>query len=207
VSIDDEQFSINDEFKQSAFSLADEAELDEIEAVKCLLQSQEDVAILGRSLLECGIIRFHQERKYILDIIRLLLELSDLHHFQDGERVGPFSDYVDEAIYRTGSLRIVPRCVSAMDSIRAWIQRISDKMAAFRVLAGDQAVQMTGELETMEHSRTSLIHQHEMLAVILCRSIEAGKAEEDDFKAFIRAMKQAERYDAFLGKPPKCKGG
>lgn len=186
--------------------LADEVDLDEIEAARCLLESQEDPSTLGRSLLECGIIRFHQQRKYVLDAVRLLLELDGLDNDVDEtDGLEGIKLYVAERLFQPAlgadtTQRIVPRCMAAMKAIKSWLQKLGDKVAAAQTLGQTGPNRLSEEMETVEFSRVSLIQQHELLAVILCRSVEMRQASTADFEGFISFLKKADKYDALLGK-------
>ncbi|PKS13291.1 hypothetical protein jhhlp_000062 [Lomentospora prolificans] len=199
ITINGEEYSINDEFKQSVLNLADEVEINEIEAAAIVLDSQDDPGILGRSLLECSIIRFHQHRKYVLDIIRLLVDLDREAETESGPAYDYATQYLREGIFSVkDSLRIVPRCMAAMKDARAWIQKLNDKITAAAVLAGGQTPQLAGELETVEFSRVSLIQQHELMAIIMCRAIETNLGQEEDFKTLLAELKATDKYDSLL---------
>lgn len=98
--------------------------------------------------------------------------------------------------------RIVPRCMAAMKEIKAWLQKLGDKIAAAQTLGQAGPGQISEEMETVEFSRVSLMQQHELLGVILCRSIEMRQASTSDFMEFVSALKRLDRYDALLGKSP-----
>jgi nuclear pore complex protein Nup205 len=204
ITLDGVEFEINEIFQQNTFMLADEIDLDEQEAARCLLDSQEDIAVLGRSLLECGIIRFHQQRKYALDAFRLLLELGSLDSEIDNPELEEVAEaikaYIGARLFTSGSNRLIPRCMSAMGDIKAWLQKIGDKIAAAQTLGQAGANGMSGELETVEFSRVSLVQQHELLGVILCRSIEQQQGTVSDFLDFITTLKKVDKYDTLLGK-------
>lgn len=175
--------------------LADEVEINELDAAKYLFDSQGDVSILGRSLLECGIIRFHQQRKHVLDSVRLLLELISVDdEDEEHESLEDIQIYVAERLFLPGSERLVPRCVSAMVRVRVWLQNIGEKLAAAQTLG-----QMSEEVETVEFSRASLLQQHELLAVILARAIEKRQGNSEDFASFIANLRRADKYDTLLG--------
>jgi nuclear pore complex protein Nup205 len=203
---------VNDEFKQAILNLSDEAEIDEIEAARILLEAESDTTQLSRSLLECGIIRVHQHRRFTLDIVRLLIELDrDRRDELDDERQPGNEDgrediesdnsaiewahaLLAEAVWARGPERVVPRCLQSMRDIKGWIQKLADKITRASVLA-------TGpppELETIEFSRKSLVQQHELLGIILCRAVEAREANEDEFKGFLKELESADRYDNLL---------
>lgn len=197
-------YSVNEDFQQDVLLFADEIEIDELEAARCLFDSQQDPSILGRSLLECAIIRFHQQRKYALDAVRLLLELNGVEEeAEESLTLESIQVYVAGRLFRSGSkARLVPRCMSAMASIKTWLQRLGDKLAAAqtRGLAGPDG--MSEEVETVEFARASLIQQHELLAVIMSRSIEKRQGDSSDFANFIATLKKADRYDTLLGQSP-----
>jgi nuclear pore complex protein Nup205 len=157
------------------------------------------MAVLGRSLLECGLIRFHQQRKYVLDILRLLLDVEQLE-VDDQLEEPAFSDavkaYISERLF-SHSDRLAQRCLESMGHIKSWLARIADKIAAAQALG--QSISASAELETVEYSRLSLLQQHETLGVILCRAVEQRQAEVQDFRMLLDSLKRADKYDALLG--------
>lgn len=205
LSLDGNEYNINEKFQQDALLLSDEIDIDELDAARCLLDSQDDPSVLGRSLLECGIVRFHQQRKYLLDALRLLLELDSAdEEAEESSALEGIKMFVAARLFQSGpggSKRYVPRCMAAMAKIRTWLQRLGDKMAAAQTLNQGNAGGISEEMETVEFSRLSLIQQHEQLGVILCRCIEKRQAEISDFLDFISILKKADKYDTLLGMP------
>ncbi|CAI4219128.1 unnamed protein product [Parascedosporium putredinis] len=199
ITVNGDEYQINDEFKQNVLNLSDELEINELEAASLVLDSQDDPGILGRSLLECSIIRFHQHRKYVLDIIRLLVELDREAETETGPVYEYATQYLREGVFASnGAQRIISRCMTAMKDIRNWVQKLNDKITAAAVLAGVPTSQLSGELETVDFSRVSLIQQHELMAVIMCRAIETNLGQEDDFKALLAELKATDKYDCLL---------
>ncbi|OAQ68044.1 hypothetical protein VFPPC_04351 [Pochonia chlamydosporia 170] len=202
LSVEEQEFTINEKFQQDALLLSDELDLDEIEAAKCLLESQEDPSILGRSLLECAIIRFHQQRKYTLDALRLLLELDSVD--DDPDEAGALETikmFVAARLFQSrpgGTKRYVPRCMAAMAKIKVWLQKLADKISAAQALSQARPDQLSEEMETIEFSRVSLIQQHELLGVILCRCVEKRQADVSDFTDFVSTLKKVDKYDNLL---------
>ncbi|EEY20724.1 conserved hypothetical protein [Verticillium alfalfae VaMs.102] len=197
VFIDEEEYSVNEEFQQIALNLADEAEVNEIEAARYVLEAEEDTATLGRPLLECAIIRFHQQRKYILDSLRLMFEVDDLDDDEaDPEVVNVIQAYLaDNVLKDVNRKKLLPRCMSAMQDVRSWLARIADKMTAAAVLMNGQNREKPEGLETLEFSRASLVQQHELLAVVLCCAVEKKEAETADFRGFLDQLRKADKYD------------
>ncbi|KAI0128352.1 nucleoporin Nup186/Nup192/Nup205 [Xylariales sp. AK1849] len=195
IVISGEEYEVTKEFQEMALQVADEADLDELEASRLVLDSENDERALGRSRRECAIIRFHQQRKYLLDCTRLLLELSKLDEVPE-EVEDWLGSYVTELILGSAPgariQRLVPRCMAYMRDIRAWLQRIVDLVASATVLGHAGIAEFR---ETIEFSRVSLVQQHELLSVILCYGIERRLASEQDFTDFLTSLKKVDRYD------------
>ncbi|KAI0902476.1 nucleoporin Nup186/Nup192/Nup205 [Annulohypoxylon nitens] len=205
----DEEYNFNKDFQELVLQVADSLELDELEAAKLTLLSENDEIALGRSRKECAIIRFHQQRSFVLNCILLLLELAkeedELLAEEVGENTGSLgclSQYVSQNILReklpgianSPSLpRFVPTCLSAMGDIRAWLQKLAEQVAGANVLGVASEAQFQ---ETVELTYVNLTQQHELLSVILCHAIEKHVAVENDFLDFLRILKQANRYDS-----------
>ncbi|KAI5459913.1 nucleoporin Nup186/Nup192/Nup205 [Mariannaea sp. PMI_226] len=208
VVLDGDEYSINANFQQDALTLSDEVDLDELEATRCLLESQDDPSTLGRSLLECGIIRFHQQRKYILDAVRLLMELDGLDadlpdELANSEALEALKIYVAERLFQPArgadaSKRLVPRCMASMREIKTWLQRLNDKISAAQTLGQAGPNRISEEMETVEFSRVSLMQQHELLGAILTRAIEMGQATSTDFMELVSILKRLDKYDSLL---------
>jgi nuclear pore complex protein Nup205 len=209
IQMGDEEWNLNPSFPEIILQVADDIDLDEIEAAQLAIQAEKQEETLGRSRKECAIIRFHQQRKYLLSCMLLLLELSkeedDLLADDVGDDLGRLSPYVDYNILRgntpgaanTGAKpRFVPACAAALADIRAWLQKLSEQVNGAAMLGRTTDLQTQ---ETFEFTHISLMQQHELLAVILCYAIEKHKAIENDFVAFLRDFRRASRYDYSIG--------
>ena len=174
-----------------------------------LLEAESDMEVMDRSLLECGIIRFHQQRKYLLDCMRLCIELTNDEDLED--EVSDVIGEITEAVVFGADVRgaagqavtpgkFVPRCMAAMADIRAWLQRINEKVATTSLMYQTRPAIPSEFEETIEFSRFSLIQQHESLAFILSAAIEKHHSDVAHFKDFFSLLKKAERYDQMLGK-------
>lgn len=202
VDIDGNDYSINEEFRRTALMLSDELDLDEIEAVKYLLDAQEDPPVVGRPLIECAIIRFHQQRMFALDCLRLLLEIQSLEDEDDSQKFEALILYVENRLFlqlQSGSRRFVPKCMDALGAIKTWAQTLGDKLSAAKSLPQDLSGGFYEELETIEVARVNLLRQHEALGVILCRAVERRLGESCDFIELISILKKLDRYDVMLG--------
>ncbi|KAI0480572.1 nucleoporin Nup186/Nup192/Nup205 [Xylariaceae sp. FL0804] len=205
VQFDEEEWTLNRDFQEIILQVADELDLDEIEAAKLSLLAEEEELVLGRPRRECAIIRFHQQRKYLLSCTQLLLELSkeedELLADDTGDNLGYLSQYVAHNILRqnvpgvaapAARPRFVPACMAAMRDIRAWLQKLAEQVTGATVLGRSTGVQFQ---ETIEFTHISLMEQHELLAVILCHAIEKHVATREDFVELIRDFRKHSRYD------------
>lgn len=208
ITVHGDEYSVNPYFQQSTIAFADEVDLDELEAAQYLLESQDDPTTLGRSLLECAIIRFHQQRKYALDCVRLLLELDRVDDDSEEEAredlpMAVVQVYVAERIFTTHigdkRHRLLSLFLPALSGIRTWLQKLGDKIAAAQTLGPAGPGGLTEEAETIEFSRVSLIQQHELLGVILCQLVTRQQASVKDFEEFLPYLQRLDRYDHLLG--------
>lgn len=195
ITVDDEEYAINADFQEITLQLADELDLDEVDSAKLLLESQDDLRTLGRPLLECGVIRFHQQRKYLLDCMRICIEIAsgddeELETLQD-----VFGSYVTENIYNGG---IVSRCVASMQEVKNWLQKLADRVTTASVVYAGAAPRVPIH-ELVEFSRISLIQQHELLALIMASAIDKRHAKETDFQNLLKFLQKVDRYDQLLG--------
>jgi nuclear pore complex protein Nup205 len=209
LKIKDEEYSLNQDFVDSTLKLADELELDEIEAAKVLLEAEGDMEVMDRSLLECGIIRFHQYRKYLLDCMRLCIDLTNDEELE--EEIKDMIDEITEAIVFGAAVpggqavtpgKLVPRCLAAMADIRVWLQRITEKVATTNLMYQSRPAIPAEFEEAIEFSRFSLVQQHESLGFILCAAIAKHHSDVTHFKDFFSLLKKTDRYDQMLGKSP-----
>ncbi|KAI0408790.1 nucleoporin Nup186/Nup192/Nup205 [Xylaria palmicola] len=205
VRIDDEEWTLNRDFQEIILQVADDLDLDEIDATRLALQAEDEERRLGRSRKECAIIRFHQQRKYLLTCMLLLLELSkeedELLADDASNNLGRLSQYVSHNILwsktpgsadTAAKSRFVPACAGALTDIRAWLQKIAE------LANGAAMLGRATELETheaYEFAHISLMQQHELLAVILCYAIEKHMAIESDFVSLLTEFRRASRYD------------
>ncbi|KJR80819.1 nuclear pore complex protein Nup205 [Sporothrix schenckii 1099-18] len=203
ISIGGEEYSINREFQENALQLADELDLDEIETAGILLEAEDDTVTLGRPLLACGLIRFHQRRKFLLDCARLCIRLADDQELEPALQA-VLADYVSENIFcvpgpgvpkGSDASRIVPRCMAAMQGIRTWLQRLGDRATAASVLQESLSPEIK---EMFDFSRLSLVQQHEGVAMILYGAAEKRHVEAKDFTEFLSFLQRWDRYDTLL---------
>lgn len=211
IQIRDEEYAVNDDFKQGALMLADALNLDELDAARIFFASQEDAEVLGRSVLECSIIRFHQVRKYLLDCFRLVLQLSSANIDLDPDS-NPDEFESQEAIKSTFQTVValvlqveekaengpsfVQKCLQSMADIKIWLQDLADRINSANVLYQGQSDEFS---EAIEYQRVSLIQQHESLGVIVHYLVKGRFSAVANFESVLRVLRQTDRYDNLLG--------
>ncbi|KFY70946.1 hypothetical protein V499_08837 [Pseudogymnoascus sp. VKM F-103] len=210
IQIQDEEYSINDDFKQGALMLADAVNLDELDAARIFFASQEDADVLGRSVLECSIIRFHQTRKYLLDCFRLVLQLSSANTDSDSDSNSDELE-VQENIKSTFQTAVglvlqtdnkaengpsfVKKCLQSMADIKTWLQDLADRVNSANVLYQGQTDEFS---ETIEYQRVSLIQQHESLGSIVHWLVKARYSSVENFETVLGVLRQTDRFDNLL---------
>lgn len=199
LQVQDEEYAINEDFQQSALQLADALDLDEVDSAKILFEAQDDAEVLGRSLLESAIIRFHQKRKYLLDSFRLVLQVSIDINMIEAIRdvlqavIGRVLDSQDNNRNGPGFVR---KCLQNMEDMKSMLQNLTDRLNGASVLGQAQRPEF---LETIEYQRVSLVQQHESLGVIMHYLIKANFATPHDFEQLLEILKRADKYDNILG--------
>ncbi|KAG4031072.1 hypothetical protein MFRU_010g01970 [Monilinia fructicola] len=206
VQRDGQIYEINDDFKHGTFQLADELNLDEVEASQIFFDAQVEADATGHSILSCSIIRFHQRRKLLLDCLRLTLQQNaelEVNSEQEQELKAFLGTIITSAIRiqpsttttKSNTPNFVSKCISAMGDIRQWLQKISDKVSSASVLGQPSQPDF---LEIMEYQRHSLIKQHELLGVIILYLVKGNHSVVGDFELLLGVLKKADKYDNIL---------
>lgn len=195
LDVSGDEYSVNGEFQQGALQLADELDLDELDAARTFLEAQGETDASGRPALTNSIVRFHQRRKCVLDCVRLILQLSaDIN--QDDQLRADLRAIVNDIIQPGASpTRYTQRCLSSMNDVRAWLQRLAEKLSGASVLGQLERVEV---LETVEYQRVSLVKQHESLAIILLYLVKEGHSVVADFEQVLETVRKADKYDNLL---------
>lgn len=203
VELRDEEYEVNPEFQQGALQLADALDLDEILAAQIFLDAQDDAILLGRSQLESAVIRFHRQRKYLLDCFRIVLEQS-LGTGLDGA----LDEALDEndrlqlqqlvgAVLNApqGSSQFIRKCLSAMANNRSWLQSLTEKVNSTSVLGQSQTPEFS---EIIQFERLSLVQEHELLGIIISHLIKSNHSALTDLEYVLKIVKNLDKYDNLL---------
>jgi nuclear pore complex protein Nup205 len=196
IEVSGEEYAINEEFQQGALQLADELNVDELEAAKIFLEAQSEMDASERPVLTNAIIRFHQRRKTQLDCVRLVLQICVDVDKEESLRID-LQEFVSSVVRPEGtSPKYVQKCLSTMGDIRSWLQKLADKLNGASVLGQQQNPEF---LETLEYERVSLVKQHESLGVIVLFLVKDNQSSVADFGLVLETLRKADRYDNLLG--------
>lgn len=171
-----------------------------MEAAKIFFEAQEDAGVMGRSVLDCSILQFHQRRKYVLDCLRLILQLSADTEGEENVKLymqGLVDRIVKEPAAGGNKSHYIQKCFTGMTDIKKSLQTLADKVNGASVLNQDRKLDLP---ETMEYQRVSLIQQHEALGVIVHYLIKTNHSTIDDFRYLLRTLKTFDKYDNILGR-------
>lgn len=198
VTIDEAEYVINDEFRQEAIQVAEELDLDELEAARLVLESQDENTELDRPTYIGATIRFHQYREALLDALRQILACAcDVDvDAQDREMLNRAVSIIlhGEADRPPPKSTFWRRCLQGMEEIEAWIGRLRDRLASMQVI---------GETAAFAHvlltfQRGSLVRQHENLAMILRSLVNLGHTTIDDYKHLTTKLVPLENFDEII---------
>lgn len=199
ISINDEEYSINDEFKQEAIQLADALDLDEIESARILIASQADAEVLNRSVHESAIIDFHERRQFLLECLRLVLKQStDVDSDEDIRQccleIVALVLNTKDGPARNGSL-YMRKCLSAMAGLERWLLNLAEKVQSASIL---EQVETSDVAEIITFQRISIRQQHESLGAIVCLLIRANHTSLEDFYILLDTLRKLDKYDVIL---------
>jgi nuclear pore complex protein Nup205 len=178
--------------------VADELNLDELHAAQLFLDAQHEAEESDRPIITCALMRFHQRRKYLLDCLRLILQLSADVNLEESIRadlqkvvnnlVQPWESLKDSATY-------VQKCLSSMGDLKLWLQNLADKLSSASVLGQGQQPEL---LETIKYQRVSLVKQHESLGIIVLYLVKENHSVVADFELVLATLKRLDKYDNLL---------
>ncbi|RKF65646.1 Nucleoporin NUP192 [Golovinomyces cichoracearum] len=194
VEIFGNEYKVNEEFQREAQQLADELDLDELEAAQIYYVAQTDKTSLGQPTLTNSLIIFHQRRKLILDCLQMICLLAADPDVEEVLRDDLLAILGQVVMPRAGSQRYTHRCLSCMSDIKSWLQRLADKLNGASVVG-----HFNSEiLDAIEYQRVSLIKQHETIGTILFYLIKEKHSDVSDFHTILEILRKADKYENLL---------
>lgn len=202
LELSGQEYELNKEFQEDCIQLSEDLDLDEVEAAKLLIAVQDDRNVIERPILTEAVVRFHQTRKYILDCLLSILQLSNDSSVddvvQDGLRALVDSQVIEPFRQRSG---FVAKCLTSMSGVKASIQRLAQKSNTVSVTGQSSQSEL---LERLEYERVSLVKQHESLGAIVYYLVKDNQFKQGDFDTVLQVLQSADRYDNLVGMYDVC---
>ena len=179
--------------------MADALDLDEIEAARLLIASQEEAEAIDRKPWVCAVINFHHGRLTLLECLRIIFKISVDDDRAEDQRIA-FRGLVDAILQsddkslEKGS-RYWRRCVSSMSDIEQWLRRLAERAQTISIVGQNQIADFT---ELLAIQQRSLIQQHDALSTIAAYLAKGSQTSADDFRFVLSKAKAIDRYDAIL---------
>lgn len=192
LEAEDQRYSLNSEFQDQTFQLADALDLDEVKAAQLLLAAQEEADALDRSTLATAVIRFQEKRQFTLECIRLMFQ----RHLDQGrsEQIRQAFGQLTRSLLtpKANAARFSQRCLSELAHIERWLQNLSERSQRNRTLGQSTSPEFD---EMVEYQQQSLSSQHESLAAITTYLIKSDEAEIDDFWKLLDHMPTLDKWN------------
>ena len=185
LSVDeDHEFAVNDEFKHISRAIATMLDLDEIEAGRLVIQSQQDLSLTPDSLVMDVVSKFHNRRDLLLQCLRITLQQSlALEPDSESRRIleNIIADVLDTNKPGPGSsgTAFMKKCLDTMEAIEKFQAKIADVLQSRAVLGGPRGDEFYA---TLEFQRDSLFKQHEALGCVLAYLFQGDFTTQDDLR-------------------------
>lgn len=193
LTIGDVTYRVQDAFREAAIAVADELDLDELEAATLCILSQVESCETDPSLPLRAMVRFHEQRATLLDCMRLLLQLGiDSDVAPDEDYSDAFSEIGRKIVEGRGQKGNEDRrpdpaaywrsCVDGLTDVEGFLK----KMAEYKdklVVTGQHASGDVGD--ALRAQRFLLTRQHESLAAIMCYLLRGNFVQPEDYRIFL----------------------
>lgn len=191
IKIGDVTYRVHDEFREAAIAVADELDLDELEAAKLCILSQVDDSGSDPSLPLRAMVRFHEQRATLLDCMRLLLQLG-LDSDGPPDYTDAFSDIGTKIVEGKGQRGNEQRqsnpaaywrnCVDGLTDVEGFIKKMADYKDRL-IMTGQSA---SGDMgDALRAQRFLLTRQHESLAAIMSYLLRGNFVQPEDYRIFL----------------------
>ncbi|KAI5243890.1 hypothetical protein E4T43_03989 [Aureobasidium subglaciale] len=186
ITVDEVPYAINEDWRQEVIQVADELDLDELDAAKLNLQSENTAQELGRPTSMAAIFRFHGHRETLLECLRLTIQQAvDCENPDDRENFKTCVDYITEKPDAT----FWRKCVDAMATVEQGLQNLQERLNQIAMI-GQTAHGYASE--TLQFEKQSLTKQHESLGAIISYLVryKVGIVTVDDFRFLLNKTAQ-----------------
>ncbi|OJJ51011.1 hypothetical protein ASPZODRAFT_156001 [Penicilliopsis zonata CBS 506.65] len=197
LTVDDVEFSINEEFQQQALQLADALDLDELQAALLLFGAQEEAQKLDRTPVITAIMQFHQRRHFLLDCLRLIFQES--FELERDRTQALMQEVVAQVLEIQNGLRnaslFARKAMSAMEDVERWLTLLNEQVQKASIVGqlGDADV-----MEAIEFQRSSLEEQHQALGGIVHYLFKGTYTSPEDLRVLLNRLRKLDRFDMLL---------
>ncbi len=196
IQLDEEEYSINEEFKEGTLQLSDALDLDEIDSARLFLNAQNEVEILDRSHLVIAVILFHEQRQFLVECLRLVLKCSTDERFEPESPIGYGLRGFLALILETKdgpAHSYAQKCQGAMSDIEKWLQVLADRYQGNMTLGQPSAPEYE---EIMAFQQRSLEQQHESWAAVLTYLVKGREhTGVGDFHKLLEHLPKLDRWN------------
>ncbi|KAI9370793.1 nucleoporin Nup186/Nup192/Nup205 [Aspergillus egyptiacus] len=198
ITVDDVEYSVNEEFQQGALQLADALDIDELLAATMFFRAQEDAQVLDRPPLIAAIMRFHERRHFLLEALRLIFQESfEVERETTQELMQEALAYIVEI--KDGHLRnaslFTRKCLKSMEDIEKWLLLLGEQIQKASLVGESEDEDV---MEAIEYQRNSLLQQHESLGAIVCFLFKGPYTSPEDLRILLNHLRKLERLDGVL---------
>ncbi|KAK5746598.1 hypothetical protein LTR17_000614 [Elasticomyces elasticus] len=190
LKIDDGEYRVNEDFRQSALAVADELNLDELEAAKlCIDVTTDDPGQLGTSLALRAILHYHNQRRTLLECMRLLLQqYNDAAAGEEDGHAGMVRGAVDSIMKAQAGppdagQALWAKCLDGLTQIEGFFKSMIDRQQTM-MMTGQHLVGDTADV--MRAQQLLFTRQHEsMMCVLVCLLGGKFAIDEQEYRALI----------------------
>lgn len=199
MSVGDQEYAVNDEFKHISRAIATTLDLDEIEAGRLLIQSQGEHDSAHDSFVTDAVSNFHNRRDLLLQSLRITLQQSLTLAPDEGTRtifettVASVLE-IDTGVSSNGSV-FARKCLTTLEDIEKLQAKVGDALQSKQVLGGPRGSEFYA---TLEFQRDSLFKQHEALACVLAYLFRGDYTNSEDLRKLNSVIARWNRLDFTL---------
>lgn len=199
IQLDEEEYSLNTEFIEGTLQLADALDLDELDSARLLLDAQQDTEVLDRSNLVSAVIRFHEQRQFLVECLRLVMKCSADPACENDTRevlrqLISLILEIKDGPARNGSL-YARKCLGAMADCEKWLQALGERYQGSLTLGQTLTPEYN---EILEFQQLSLEQQHESLAAVLTHLVKANYTGVEDFYKLLEHLPRLEKWNSII---------
>jgi nuclear pore complex protein Nup205 len=198
ITIEGEEYSVNDEFQQVALQIADALDIDELEAAKLTFEAQTD-SILPPLPIPTVITTFHERRDLLLQSLQIILQEAVNGSDEEGTQAVFQSVVSDILEVRTGPVSngsaYTRKCLSTLQDVEKWQTKVAEHLQAASVVGRSLDSDIVAILDIQ---RLSLLKQHEALGAIVALLFKGNYTISEDLRKLLQVPRRWDKLDVSL---------